>query len=108
MVGSLLRDKTPLSKRKILIQLRTIDSRKEEWENLPVISLGKLSTVRGERTKFPRQTAVETGKESREKSLVYKINKLSQGPISTLRMVFMDERIKNKRISRGKSGTKRK
>ena len=64
-----------------------------------MISLGKLSTVRVEMTKFPRQTAVGTGKESRGKFIVYKINKLSQGPISTSRMGFMDERIKNKRIS---------
>ena len=73
-----------------------------------MISLGKLSTVRVEMTKFPRQTVVGTGKESQGKFIVYKINKLSQGPISTSRMGFMDERIKNKRISRGKSGTKRK
>ena len=73
-----------------------------------MISLGKLSTVRVEMTKFPRQPAVGTRKESRGKFIVYKINKLAQGPISTSRMGFMDERIKNKRISRGKSGTKRK
>ena len=55
-------------------------------------------------TKFPQQTAVGTGKESREKPIVYKINKLSQGPISTSRMGFMDERIQNKKFLEGKVG----
>ena len=69
------------------------------WENLPVISLGKLSTFRGEMTKLPQQKAVGKRKESRGKFIVYKIKILSQGPISTLRTGFMDERFEKKRIS---------
>ena len=66
---------------------------KKEWENCQKTGLGKLSTVRVRLTDSFEQKLWENER-NLKKSIVYKINQLSQGPISMSWRGFMDEESK--------------
>ena len=76
---------------------QSIPRGKKEWETFQKTGLGKLSTVRVRLTDSFEKKLWENER-NLKKSIVYKINKLSQGPISTSWRGFMDEESKIKGI----------